>query len=129
MTNITSTSSILDSSNEINDLDYIREDYKLVNKNKQSVYLVTSDWRTLEWSEFPKGAKIVKLTVDKSVTSDDEATKEALYEQFVDLLGDNVPATMEFTKITTPDGKLAYVSKFSPEHDETVAQILELWKK
>ena len=128
MTKITSTSSILDSNNEIADLDSMREDYKLVKDNKQSVYLVTSDWRDLEWSEFPKGAKIVKLTVDKNVPSNDE-TKEALYEQFVDLLGDNVPATMEFTKLSTLDGKLAYVSKFSPKHDETVAQILEEWEK
>jgi hypothetical protein len=39
------------------------------------------------------------------------------------------PLKGEFTKITTPDGKLAYVSKISPNHDETVARITEEWSK
>jgi hypothetical protein len=39
------------------------------------------------------------------------------------------PLKGEFTKIATSDGKLAYVSKISPNHDETVALITEEWSK
>jgi hypothetical protein len=39
------------------------------------------------------------------------------------------PLKGEFTKITTSDGKLAYVAKTSPNHDETVARITEEWNK
>jgi len=39
------------------------------------------------------------------------------------------PLKGEFTKITTSDGKLAYVAKTSPNHDETVARITEEWSK
>ena len=39
------------------------------------------------------------------------------------------PSKGEFTKITTSDGKLAYVAKTLPNHDETVARITEEWSK
>lgn len=37
------------------------------------------------------------------------------------------PLKGEFTKITTSDGKLAYVSKSSPDHDKQVARISLEW--
>ena len=37
------------------------------------------------------------------------------------------PLKGEFTKITTSHGKLAYVAKTSPNHDETVAAITQAW--
>ena len=37
------------------------------------------------------------------------------------------PLKGEFTKITTPDGKLAYIAKHNPDHDAVVAQICEEW--
>lgn len=128
MTKITSKSSVLDNTKEITDIGSMREDYKLINDNKQRVYLITCDWRELEWQEFPKGVKAIRLTVDKNFPPNDE-TKDALYAQFTYLLSDDCPAGSEFTKLTTPDGKLAYVSKSSPNHDETVAAITQAWGK
>jgi hypothetical protein len=128
MTKITSKSSILDNSKEIDCLDSLREDYKKAMDNKQRVYLVTSDWRELEWQDFPKGVKVIRLTVDKNFPPNNE-TKDALYEQFTYLLSDDCRAGSEFTKLSTPDGKLAYISKSSPNHDETVARITQEWDK
>ncbi|MCA2594068.1 MAG: hypothetical protein IM526_02755 [Microcystis sp. M38BS1] len=106
----------------------MREDYKLINENKQQVCLVTMDWRDLSWDDFPKGSKVIRLTVDKSLPPDDK-TKDALYEQFLHILSDNSHSGKEFTKLSTPDGKLAYVSKHSSSHDETVAAITQAWDK
>jgi hypothetical protein len=86
------------------------------------------DWRDLNWDDFPKGSKVIRLTVDKSLPLDDK-TKDVLYKQFLHILSDDCTTIGEFTKLSTPDGKLAYISKHSPDHDVTVAAITEAWGK
>lgn len=126
MSKIIYKSSVLDNSREIDNIDSMREDYKLINENKQQVCLVTMDWRDLSWDDFPKGSKVIRLTIDKSLPPDDK-TKDALYEQFLHILSDDCTTIGEFTKLSTPDGKLAYVWKGSANHDETVASITQAW--
>ncbi len=111
---------------ELNDLDQYRELQTNSNSNK-CFYLVACGWRTLEQSDFPDSSVAIRFTVPKDTVTLDQDDAEELRKAAEELLQGSLPSKNEFTKITTPDGKLAYVCKSSPNHDATVARILEEW--
>lgn len=105
---------------EIDQLDELREKYKA--SEKHSFYLVACNFRELEQRDFPDGAIIYRFSVNTGATSLEKEDKELLVktvEKLIDLENPQ-PSKGEFTKLSTKEGELIYISKYSPNHDKLV---------
>lgn len=88
------------------------------------------DFRDLKQSDFPDGSVVIRYTVPKEVTTlgqeDVEDLKKAA-ESLLQIQTKPLPTKAEFTKVSCSDGRVIYVSKNNPDHNSTVARILEEW--
>lgn len=112
---------------ELNDLNKYQQQFQSSSDPNKYFFLVACGFRNLQESDFPDGSVSIRFTIPKDTVALDQEDAEQIRKAAEELLQGSLPSKNEFTKLSTSDGKLVYVCKSSPNHNSTVARILEEW--